>query len=71
MASSSRYKVLIIPGTILLFGTLTVLTMNYLMTQRLCCFPDQVASNVGVGNLFAPVSIRLTLSFISQRANNR
>lgn len=49
---------------LLLFGALPPAVMNYLMAERYGRFPDQVASMVAIGNLFALVSIPLVLAFI-------
>lgn len=49
---------------LLLFGALPPAVLNYLMAERFARFPDQVASIVAVGNLFALVSIPAILVFI-------
>ncbi len=49
---------------LLLFGALPPAVMNYLMAERYGRFPDQVASIVAIGNLFALVSIPLVLAYI-------
>jgi len=51
-------------GVVLLFGALPPAVLNYMLSEKYQQEPTKVASIVIIGNLFAMVSIPLTLVYV-------